>query len=74
MGCQVEPGRNAIIRGLFEVNMFQRFGAVSKPTLETLLTLHGDDGEAEDDEDTEQGQASEHEEPGWVMGTITNTI
>jgi len=34
----------------------------------------GEDGEDEDDEDTEQGKLSEHNEPGWVMGTITKTV
>jgi len=32
---------------------------------------NGEDGEDEDDEGTEQGQLSEDDEPGWVMGTIT---
>jgi len=31
----------------------------------------GEDGDDEDDEVTQQGQLSEDEEPGWVMGTIT---
>jgi len=30
-----------------------------------------DDGEGEDAEETEQGNLSEDDEPGWVMGTIT---
>jgi len=34
----------------------------------------GEDGEDEDDEETEQGKLSEDDEPGWVMGTITNTV
>jgi hypothetical protein len=34
----------------------------------------GDDGEDEDDEETEQGKLSEDDEPGWVRGTITNTV
>jgi hypothetical protein len=34
----------------------------------------GEDGEEEDDEETEQGNLSEDDEPGWVMGTITNTV
>jgi len=33
-----------------------------------------EDGEDEDDEETEQGKLSEDDEPGWVMGTITNTV
>jgi hypothetical protein len=35
---------------------------------------HGEDGEEEDDEETEQGNLSEDEEPGWVMGTITKMV
>jgi hypothetical protein len=34
----------------------------------------GEDGEDADDEDTEQGKLREDNEPGWVMGTITNTV
>ena len=35
-----------------------------------------EDGEDEDDdeEDTEIGKLSEDDEPGWVMGTISNTV
>ena len=34
----------------------------------------GEDGEDKDDEEREQGQLSEADEPGWVMGTITKTV
>jgi hypothetical protein len=34
----------------------------------------GEDGEEENDEETEQGNLSEDDEPGWVMGTITKTV
>jgi len=34
----------------------------------------GEDGEEEEDEETEQGKLSEDEEPGWVMGTIFQTV
>jgi len=34
----------------------------------------GEDGEDEDDEETKQGQLSEDDEPGWVMGTISTTV
>jgi len=34
----------------------------------------GEDGENEDDEETEQGKLSDDDEPGWVMGTITQTV
>jgi len=34
----------------------------------------GQDEEEEADEETEQGNLSEDDEPGWVMGTITKTV
>jgi len=34
----------------------------------------GEDGEDQDDEETEEGQLREDDEPGWVMGTITNSV
>jgi hypothetical protein len=33
----------------------------------------GEDWEDEDDDETEQGQLSKDDKPGWVMGTITKT-
>jgi hypothetical protein len=33
-----------------------------------------EDGEDEDDEETVQGNLSDDDEPGWVMGTITKTV
>jgi hypothetical protein len=57
-----------------------------KMTLEEMLVAIGDcrrdlassddgeDGEDVDDEETEQGTLSEHDEPSWVMGTITKTV
>jgi len=35
---------------------------------------NGEDGEVADVEETEQGNLSEDDEPGWVMGTITKTV
>jgi hypothetical protein len=34
----------------------------------------GEDGEEEDDQETEQGNLSEDDKPGWVMRTITKTV
>jgi len=34
----------------------------------------GEDGEEDDDEETGQGNLSEDDEPGWVMGTITKRV
>jgi len=35
---------------------------------------HGEEGEDMDDQETEQGQLSEDDEHGWVIGTITKTV
>jgi DNA-directed RNA polymerase specialized sigma subunit len=34
----------------------------------------GEDGEYEDDQEKEKGKLSEHDEPSWVMDTITKTV
>jgi hypothetical protein len=34
----------------------------------------GEDGKDVDEEQTEQGNLSENDETGWVMGTITKTV
>jgi len=34
----------------------------------------GEDGEDEDEEETEQGKPSEDDDPGWVMGTISEMV
>jgi len=38
------------------------------------LSSSDDEEDGEDDEDTEQGKLSEHDEPGWVMGTISKMV
>jgi hypothetical protein len=35
---------------------------------------NGENGEDEDDEATEPGKLSKYDEPGWVMGTIAQTV
>jgi len=35
-------------------------------------SVDGEDGQDEDENETEQGQLSEDDNPGWLMGTITN--
>jgi hypothetical protein len=35
---------------------------------------NGDDGKDENDEEPEKDKLSEHDEPGWVMGTISKTV
>ena len=34
----------------------------------------GQDGDAEDDDETEKGQLRQDDEPGWVLATITQTV
>jgi len=44
-------------------------------SLSDLASSHdGEDAEEEDDEETEQGNLSEDDKTGWVMGTITKTF
>jgi hypothetical protein len=38
------------------------------------MSDNGEDGEEENDDGTEQGKPSEDDEPGWVMGTISETV
>jgi len=33
-----------------------------------------EDGEDEENEDTEPGKLSEEDKPGWVIGTISETV
>jgi hypothetical protein len=35
---------------------------------------HGEDLDNVDDEETEQGTLSEHDEPSWVMSKISNAV
>jgi len=47
-----------------------------RDSLSDLASSH-DEEDAEDDEDdkdAEQGKLSEYDEPGWVIGTIPNTV
>jgi len=39
-----------------------------------VRSYDGEDGEDEDDEETDQGHLSEYNEPGWVKGTINETV
>jgi hypothetical protein len=53
---------------------FQAMMVAIRDSLSNLGSFNDwDDGE-EDDEETEQGQLSEDDEHGWVMGTITKTV
>jgi len=44
-------------------------------SLSNLASINdGEDGEDADEEETKQGNPSEDDKPGWVMGTISNTV
>jgi hypothetical protein len=48
---------------------------VTRDCLSHLLSYgDGVDGEDEDDEETQWGQLSEDDEPGWVMGTSIKMV
>jgi len=48
--------------------------AIRASSSDCAISDNGEDGEDEDDKETEQGQLSEDDEPGWVMGTIFKMI
>jgi hypothetical protein len=56
-------------------NTFEAMLVAVRDSLKDLASSDdGEDGEGEDDEETEQGKLSEDDEPGWVMGTIIETV
>jgi len=55
--------------------MFEEMLVAIRESLSDLPSSDdGEDGEDEDHEQTEQGNLSEDDKPGWVMGTITQTV
>jgi len=55
--------------------MFEELMVPIRDSLSDLASSNDqEDGEDEDDYQTEQGKLSGDDEPGWVMGTITNTV
>jgi len=57
--------------------MFEEMLNAIRDSLSDLATSNDEqDGEdvEDDEEDTELGKLSDDDEPGWVMGTITNTV
>jgi len=48
--------------------------AIGDSLSDLVSSNDGEDGEDEDDQETEKGKLSEDDEPGWVMGRITNTV
>jgi len=57
-----------------EKTLEEMLAAVGDSLSDLASSDDGEDGEDEDDEQTEQGKLSEDDEPGWVMGTITQTV
>jgi len=54
---------------------FEKMVFASGNSLSDLASSdNGEDCEDEDDQETEQGNLSEDDEPGLVMGTITKTV
>jgi hypothetical protein len=68
----------AEIAGLTSRESKKTFGKMPVAFGDSLSDLtssdNGEDGEDDDDDKTEQGNFSEDDEPGWVTGTITNTV
>jgi len=86
---QVQDAEAAVQQEEDNMTHFELAGLTSREpekTFEEMLVAIGDslsdlassddgvDGEEEDDDETEQGNLSEDDEPGWVMGTITKTV
>jgi len=73
-----EDMKHAAIAGLttrepektFEVTMV----AIGDSLSNLASSGDGEDGEYDNDDKTEHGKLSEDDEPGWVIGTITNTV
>jgi len=73
-----EDTRTADIAGLMtreSDKMFQEIIVTIRDCLSDLARSDdGEDGEAEDDERTEQGKLCEDDEPCWVIGTISKMV
>jgi len=48
--------------------------AIGDSLCDLASSNNGEDGEDEDYKETEHGNLSDDDEPGWVMGTITKTV
>jgi hypothetical protein len=57
-----------------EKTFVERLVAIGDSLSHHAISDDGEDGADEDDEETEQGNLSENDEPGWVMGTIPKTV
>jgi len=70
--------KHAEIAGLMYTDpgkMFEEMLVAIGHSLSDLASSdNGEDAEDEDEEGTEQGELTEDDEPGWVMGAITKTV
>jgi len=70
-----EDTRTAEIAGLTTRELEKKIQGIMVAIRDSLSDLassdHGKDGDDDDDEDTAQGQLSEDDDPGWVLGTIS---
>jgi len=87
---RVQDGERAIKQNREDMSRVEKAGLTTrkpKKTFEEMLNAIGGSmndcassnhvkyaEDQEDDKDTEQGKLSEDDEPGWVMGTISNTV
>jgi len=70
-----EPAENARLKTREREKMFYEvMVAIAKSLNGIAISDDGENRDDADDEVTEQGQLSNNDEPGWVMGTITNTV
>ena len=75
-----EQMRNAENVGLTtpkpETTFEEMLNAIGESLSDLASSDNGEDGEDEDDDDDnpELGKLSDDDEPGWVMGTISNTV
>jgi len=86
---RVEDTKSAVQQGQDDMNHAEIAGLTSREPEKTFVKISvaigeslsdlasfddGENGEDEDCEETEQGELSEDDEPGWVMGTITKMV
>jgi len=57
-----------------ETRNVQMLVAIGDSPSDLVSSENGEDGEGQDDEEIEQGNLSEDDEPGWVMGAITRPV
>jgi len=71
----MKKAQNAGLRTRVPEKTFQEMMVAIRDSLSDLASCDdGEDAEEADDHETELGQLNEDDEPGWVMGIITNTV